>query len=47
MTYEVTGPFRTDTGPVVPSTVTIPVADDTYVRGGSYADQAGHGRGRR
>ncbi len=40
MTYEVTGPFRTDTGPVVPSTVTIPVADDTYVRGGSYADQS-------
>jgi PKD repeat protein len=37
ITYEVTGPFRTSTGPVVPSTVTIPVADDTCVRGGSYA----------
>ena len=37
VTYEVTGPFRTSTGPVVPSSVTIPTADDTYVRGGSYA----------
>lgn len=37
VTYEVTGPFRTTTGPVVPSTVALPVADDTYVRNGSYA----------
>ena len=37
VTYEVTGPFRTTTGPIAPSTVTLPVADDTYVRNGSYA----------
>lgn len=37
VTYEVTGPFRSNTGPVVPSSVTVPVADDTYVRAGSFA----------
>lgn len=40
VTYEVTGPFRTNTGPVVPSSVTVPVADDTYVRNGSYANES-------
>ncbi len=38
ITYEVTGPFRTSTGPVTPVTTTLPVADDTYVRNGTYAD---------
>ena len=40
ITYEVTGPFRSSSGPVVPSTVTLPVADDTYVRNGSYANSS-------
>ena len=37
VTWEVTGPFRTDVGGPVPTETTFPVVDDTYVRGGTYA----------
>lgn len=36
VTYEVTGPFRTAGTP--PTTVTVPVTVDAYVRDGTYAD---------
>ena len=37
VTYEITGPFRTGAGGPTPTVRTLPVAADTYVRGGTYA----------